>query len=100
MPSSKEILRRLRRIGYTILTKRGKGSHILAYFEHEGKQVCVTMIQKAHDIPKGTLRSIKAATGLTDPVDFNTFMRGELTREEYVDILLRQGIIAPSQDEA
>lgn len=99
MPSSKEILRRLRRIGYVIVARRGKGSHTLAYFEYQGKKVRVTSVQRAQDIPKGTLGSIKRAIGLSDPEEFDMFIRGELTRKEYVGILLRQGIIAPTHDD-
>lgn len=99
MPSGKKVLRRLRRIGYVIVTKRGRGSHVLAYFEHGGRKACVTTIQKAPDIPKGTLSSIKRAIGLSDPGEFENFIRGDLTREQYVRILVRQGIIEGSQDE-
>jgi predicted RNA binding protein YcfA (HicA-like mRNA interferase family) len=93
MPSSREILRALRRIGYAVRTGRGKGSHAFVYFEHQGKQACVTTIQKARDIPSGTLALIRRAIGLTDREGFEKFMRGELTREEYVGMLLGQGII-------
>lgn len=95
MPSSKQILRGLRRIGYAIDTKRGKGSHVLAYFEHQGKKVCVTIVQKARDIPTGTLASIGRAIGLTDREEFEKLVRGKLTHEEYVAILVRQGVIKP-----
>jgi predicted RNA binding protein YcfA (HicA-like mRNA interferase family) len=95
MPSSKAILRGLRRIGYVIATGRGKGSHVLAYFEHQGKKVCVTIVQVADDIPSGTLASIKKAIGLTDRDEFERLIRGKLTHEEYLAALARQGIIDP-----
>jgi predicted RNA binding protein YcfA (HicA-like mRNA interferase family) len=95
MPSSRQILRGLRRIGYVIDTGRGKGSHVLAYFEHQGKKVCVTTVQKANDIPEGTLASIRRAIGLTDREEFDKLVRGKLTHEEYAAILVRQGMIEP-----
>jgi len=98
MAASKEILRALRRIGYTIQPGRGKGSHTLAHFEHQGKEACVTVVPMGRAIPKGTLASIKRAIGLTEHGDFEKFMGGGLTREEYISILLRQGIIEPQQD--
>ncbi len=99
MPSSKEILRCLRRIGYVIEAQRGKGSHTLAHFEYEKETVCVTTVQRARDIPKGTLASIKPATALTDPQEFDRCMRDQLTRQEYVGILLRQRVIALTHHE-
>ena len=95
MPSSKQILRGLGRIGYVIDTGRGKGSHVLAYFEHQGKKVCVTIVQKARDIPDGTVPSIRRAIGLTDHGDFNKLVRGKLTHDDYLAILTRQGVIKP-----
>ncbi len=93
MPSSKQILRGLRRIGYVSETGRGKGSHVLAHFEHQGKTVCVTIVQMADEIPSGTLASIRRAIGLTGRDEFEKLTRGKLTREEYVVILARKGII-------
>jgi len=98
MASSREILRALRRIGYTIQPARGKGSHIVAYF-NQAKKACVTIAQMAHDIPKGTLASIGGAIGLTEHGEFEKFTRGELTPEEYISILLRQGIVERKHDQ-
>lgn len=95
MPSSRQILRGLGRIGYVIDTRRGKGSHVLAYFEHQGKKVCVTIIQKARDIPEGTLASIRRSIGLTDREEFDKLVRGKLTHDDYLAILTRQGVIKP-----
>jgi hypothetical protein len=49
----------------------------------------------ADDIPSGTLASIRRAIGLTDREEFDKLVRGKLAHEEYVAILVRQGIIKP-----
>jgi predicted RNA binding protein YcfA (HicA-like mRNA interferase family) len=97
MPSTKQILRALQKIGYSIDRSRGKGSHAQATFEFQGKIICWTIVQQARDIPKGTLSSIRRNTCLTEQSDFDKALRCKMTREEYLDILRRSRRITGPQ---
>ena len=91
MPSSRGIIKGLLKIGYVV--KPGKGSHSKAIFEHGGKIICWTVIQESRDIPKGTLSSIKRNICLSSPLEFSKMLSGDMSYQEYLEILKREGKI-------
>lgn len=93
MPSSDELKRGLSRIGFTIDEKRGKGSHCMAFFRYRNKIILVTTLPYSKDIPPGTLSSIKRNVCLQNPTEFRRMLSGELTKEDYLQILRRENKI-------
>lgn len=93
MPSSDELKRCLKKIGFTIEKSRGKGSHCMAFFSYNNKIILVTTIPSTKDIPKGTLSSIKKNICLKDNDEFMNMLSGRLTNEAYISILKREGKI-------
>jgi len=62
--SSDNIIRVLKKAGFSYAPKRGKGSHIAFYKEREGKKWLV-IVPKRREIPRGTLIAILEQAGLT-----------------------------------
>jgi len=62
--SSDDIMRVLKKAGFSYAPKRGKGSHIAFYKEREGKKWLV-VVPKRREIPRGTLIAILEQAGLT-----------------------------------
>lgn len=93
MPSSDELKRGLKKVGFTIEKRRGKGSHCMAFFSYDNKIILVTVIPADKDIPKGTLNSIKKNICLKDNNGFMNMLSGRLTKEAYINILKREGKI-------
>ncbi|MCK4353143.1 type II toxin-antitoxin system HicA family toxin [candidate division WOR-3 bacterium] len=62
--SSKDIIRVLKRAGFSYAPKRGKGSH-LAFYKEEKDEKCLVIVPKRKEIPKGTLLAILEQAGLT-----------------------------------
>jgi len=60
--SDREVIRVLKKAGFTYAPKRGKGSHI-AMFNPQTKRLVI--IPKNDQIPRGTLLSIIKQAGLT-----------------------------------
>ncbi|MBI4231953.1 type II toxin-antitoxin system HicA family toxin [Candidatus Peregrinibacteria bacterium] len=63
--STKDVVRVLKRAGFTYAPKRGKGSHIAFYKVDENGRKCLVIVPHRRDIPKGTLMSIIEQSGLT-----------------------------------
>lgn len=93
MPSSDELRRGLSRIGFSIEEKRGKGSHCMAFYRYRDKIVLVTTIPHSKEIPPGTLSSIKRNVCLQNYMEFKRMLSGELTKEDYLQILRRENKI-------
>ena len=55
--SSDDVIRVLKKAGFSYAPKRGKGSHTAFYKEKEGKKWLV-IVPKRKEIPKGTLIAI------------------------------------------
>ena len=62
--SSDDVIRVLKKSGFSYAPKRGKGSHMAFYKEKEGKKWLV-IVPKRKEIPRGTLISIIDQAGLT-----------------------------------
>ena len=62
--SSDNIIRVLKKAGFSYAPKRGKESHIAFYKEREGKKWLV-IVPKRREIPRGTLIAILEQAGLT-----------------------------------
>lgn len=62
--SSDDVIRVLKKRGFSYAPKRGKGSHMAFYKEKEGKKWLV-IVPKRKEIPRGTLISIIDQAGLT-----------------------------------
>ena len=55
--SSDEVVRVLKKSGFSCAPKRGKGSHVAFYQEKEGRKFLV-IVPKRKELPKGTLMTI------------------------------------------
>ena len=86
MPSSREIEAALRRIGFEIDPRRGKGSHKMAFFRREGKIVIAFPFPGSGDVAAGTLASIRRSLKLTAQ-EFKSLIIGELSRASYERLL-------------
>ena len=63
--SSDDVIRVLRKVGFTYAPKRGKGSHIALYRIDEGGRKRLVIIPKNKDLPRGTLSAILQQAGLS-----------------------------------
>lgn len=63
--SSKEIIRVLRKAGFTQAPDRGKGSHRAFVKEDQTGRIRLVIVPQGKDIPRGTLLSILDQAGLT-----------------------------------
>ena len=70
--SSNEVIKALKKNGFTYAPKRGKGSHI-ALIKKETEQILLVIIPRKKVIPKGTLNAI--------------LQQAALTREEFLSLL-------------
>ena len=93
MPSSRDVIKALQKIGYIVDKKRGKGSHTWCYFLYQNKIVCVTNIPHTKDIPPGTFSAIKKQIGITEKQDLDKILNQQLGKEEYIEILKKKKII-------
>lgn len=73
--SSKQVIKALRKAGFTDAPRRGKGSHI-ALVKRGHKDTRLVIIPDRKAIPRGTLRGILEQTGLTRE-DFLNFISGK-----------------------
>jgi len=62
--SSKDVVRVLRKAGFSDAPKRGKGSHLAFYRERQGRKSLV-IVPKRSELPRGTLTAILEQAGLT-----------------------------------
>jgi len=62
--SSDEVVKALRRLGFEIYKKRGKGSHIVMVKKDPDK-TRIVVIPKQKELKKGTLSSILRQAGIT-----------------------------------
>lgn len=72
--SSEDVVRVLKRAGFSYAPKRGKESH-LAFYKKEQDRKRLVIVPKRKEIPKGTLSSILEQAGLT--------------REKFLELLKR-----------
>jgi len=72
--SSEDVVRVLKRVGFSYAPKRGKGSH-LAFYKKDQDRKRLVIIPKRKAIPKGTLLAILEQAGLT--------------REQFLELLRR-----------
>jgi len=72
--SSEDVVRILKRAGFSYAPKRGKGSH-LAFYKKERDIKRLVIVPKRKAIPKGTLLAILEQAGLT--------------REQFLELLKR-----------
>jgi predicted RNA binding protein YcfA (HicA-like mRNA interferase family) len=70
--SSDEVIKVLRKAGFSFAPKRGKGSH-LAFYKEEANRKLLVIVPKRKELPKGTLMAIIEQAGLT--------------REEFLELL-------------
>jgi len=89
MPSSRDIEAALRRIGFEIDPRRGKGSHKMAFFRREGKVVIAFPFPDAGELTPGTLASIRRNLKLTS-VEFGSVLRKDLSASEYQQLLAKR----------
>ena len=73
--SSKQVVKALRKAGFTDAPRRGKGSHI-AMVKRSHMYIRLVIIPDRKAIPRGTLRGILEQTGLTRE-DFLNFISGK-----------------------
>ncbi len=64
-PSSDEVLKALRKIGFVYAPKRGKGGHAALYRTDANGRTRLVIVPKRRDLPQGTLRAIIEQAGLT-----------------------------------
>lgn len=64
--SSNEVLRALRKAGFEMAPKRGKGSHTAMVMQRPNEPTRLVIVPKAKDLPRGTLMSILDQAGLTN----------------------------------
>lgn len=62
--SSDEVIKVLRKAGFSSAPKRGKGSH-LAFYKEEVDRKLLVIVPKRKELPKGTLMAIIEQAGLT-----------------------------------
>lgn len=87
----RQVIRALRRLGFTQDKRRGKGDHIWFYKRvtclHGEKHTMVTMVDPGvDDIPYGTMNRICDAIALDDEQLYKAY-KGEYTEEMYVEYL-------------
>jgi predicted RNA binding protein YcfA (HicA-like mRNA interferase family) len=63
--SSDEVIRALRKVGFSYAPKRGKGSHTALYRIDESGQKRLVIVPQKKDLPRGTLSAILEQAGLT-----------------------------------
>lgn len=68
--SSEEVIKTLKKGGFSYAPKRGKGSHIALYKIDEWGQKLLVIIPKRKEIPRGTL--------------FSILKQAQLSREEFL----------------
>jgi len=72
--SSDDVIRALKKLGFTYAPKRGKGSHIALYkVDEETGHKLLVIVPKRKEIPRGTLLSI--------------IKQANLTKEEFIELL-------------
>ncbi|MQY76137.1 MAG: addiction module toxin, HicA family [Spirochaeta sp.] len=75
--SSKQVIKALRKAGFTDAPRRGKGSHI-ALVKRSHKDTRLVIIPGRKTLPRGTLRGILEQAGLTRE-EFLNFLSGKYT---------------------
>jgi len=86
MASSRELEVALRRSGFEIDPRRGKGSHKMAFFLRGDRLVIAFPFPDSGDLTPGTLASIRRAMKLTHE-EFQSFLHRKLSRTDYEAIL-------------
>ena len=82
--STRELSRLLRRLGYEEDRKRGKGSHVRFYLEHDGKIIRVTTVPRASDeITPGTLGAILRQVGISQE-ELQAIRARRFTEKDYL----------------
>lgn len=86
MASSRELEAALRRSGFEIDPRRGKGSHKMAFFRREDRLVIAFPFPDSGELTLGTLASIRRTLKLTRE-EFQSFLHRKLSRTDYEAIL-------------
>ena len=89
MASSRHIESVLRKLGFEVDERRGKGSHKIAFYRLEGKIVIRVVLPDSNDIPKGTLASIRRSLKLESD-EFTQFLSSDLSIIEFKSILSKR----------
>jgi predicted RNA binding protein YcfA (HicA-like mRNA interferase family) len=71
--SSRQIIRILKKVGFDVAPRRGKGSH-LAFMRKDSDRVRLVIVTDRNEIPKGTLLAILDQAGLSKD-EFVTFLK-------------------------
>jgi len=71
--SSDEVIKVLKKAGFSYATKRGKGSHVALYRQDESGHKRLVIVPKRKELPRGTLAAIIEQSGLS--------------REEFLNLL-------------
>ena len=72
--SSREVVKILRKAGFSYAPKRAKGSH-LAFYKKGRDKIRLVVVPKKREIPRGTLTAILEQAGLTRRDFFELFKK-------------------------